>query len=122
MRLLRTFTLNSLFSGLEALGLPTLFCPLWAFLSLGSDARLPDLLERLTRSDASLTCCALRRGSSAPLRRSSGFARRGCAALLSEARSWSRTLTTLCRWWSCETLCWICPTGTGACRSSWLTS
>src|ERR1700704_215686 len=47
--LLSSPALNSLFSGLEALGLRTLFCPLWTLLSLGRDASLPYLLERLTR-------------------------------------------------------------------------
>jgi hypothetical protein len=120
--LLSTFTLNSLFSGLEALGLRTLFCPLRALLSLGREASLPCLLERLTRPHASLTCHSPRVSSSAPLSFSSGFARGCCAALLSGARSWSRSLTTLCRWWSCQTFCWICRTGAGPSSSSWLTS
>jgi hypothetical protein len=80
------------------------------------------LLERLTRPYTCLTCCSLRRGRSATLSRSSGFASACCAALLLKALPWSCSLTTLCRWWSCQTLCWICRTGARPSSSSWLTS
>jgi hypothetical protein len=119
-----SFALNSLFSRLEALDLRTLFCPLWAlfFLSIEAGLPAPCLLERLTRSHASLTCYSLRGTRSAPLSRSSGFARGRCAALLSDRLSWFFGMTTLCLWRSCQTLCWVTRTGARSPRRSWLTS
>ncbi len=110
LRLLSTFALHSWFRSL--LPWRTL---LLSLLASNASRRAAGFLNRLTGPDASL------RGSrSAPLSRSSGFARGGCAALLSDPFSWFFGLTTLCLWWSRQTLCWISRTGARPPRCSWL--
>jgi hypothetical protein len=114
---LSTFALNSWFRSL--LRWCALLQPL---LASNASRRAAGFLDRLTGPDASLTCYSLRGSRSAPLSRSSGFARGRCTALLSDPFSWFFGLTTLCLWRSCQTLCWISRTGARPPRYSWLTS